>query len=102
MLRRSVRTRVCLFARGGATAFRQWGQDFLFISFTACSPNFSGGNNIVLPPHSYLSGGKLPPLPYGAPMPPCSLLPGTERNRICKGTDNLIRRECKGNVFILM
>ena len=34
--------------RGGVTAFRQWGQDFLFISFTACSPNFSGGNNIVV------------------------------------------------------
>ena len=52
-------------SRGGATAFRQWGQDFLFISFTACSPNFSGGNNIVLPPQPHLSGGKLPPLPYG-------------------------------------
>ena len=33
------------FGQGGATAFRQWGQDFLFISFTACSLNFSGGNN---------------------------------------------------------
>ena len=52
-------------ARGGGTAFRQWGQDFLFISFTACSPNFSGGNYIVLPPQPHLSGGKLPPLPYG-------------------------------------
>ena len=52
-------------AGGGATAFRQWGQYFLFISFTACSPNFSGGNNIALPPQPHLSGGKLPPLPYG-------------------------------------
>ena len=50
---------------GGATAFLQWGQYFLFISFTACSPNFSGGNNIVLPPWPHLSGSKLPPLPYG-------------------------------------
>ena len=46
-------------------AFCQWGQDFLFISFTAWSPNFSGGNNIVLPPQPHLSGGKLPPLSYG-------------------------------------
>ena len=45
--------------------FRQWGQYFLFTSFTACSPNFSGGNNIVLPPQPHFSGGKLPPLPYG-------------------------------------
>ena len=53
--------------RGGAAAFRQWGPDFLFTSFTACSPNFilSGGNSIVLPPQPHLSGGKLPPLPYG-------------------------------------
>ena len=51
--------------RGGATAFRQWGQDFLFILFTACSRNFSGDNNIILPPQVHLSGGKLPPLPYG-------------------------------------
>ena len=51
--------------RGGATTFRLWGQDFVFISFTACSPNFSGGNNIVLPPRPHLSWGKLPPLPYG-------------------------------------
>ena len=54
-----------LGTRGGATAFRQWGQYFLFISLTACFPNFSGGNNIVLPPQPQLSGGKLPPLPYG-------------------------------------
>ena len=54
-----------IWCRSGATAFRQWGQDFLFISFTACSPNLSGGNNIVLPPQPHLSGGKLPPLPYG-------------------------------------
>ena len=40
--------------RGGATIFRQWGQDFLFISFTTCSLNFSGGNNIVLH-HSLIS-----------------------------------------------
>ena len=51
--------------RGGATVFRQWGQDFLCISFTACSPNFSGDNNIVLPPQPHLSGVRLPPLPYG-------------------------------------
>ena len=51
-------------SRSSATAFRQWGQYFLFISFTACSPKFSGGNNIVLPPQPHLSGGKLPPLPY--------------------------------------
>ena len=38
---------------------------YLPISFTACSPNFSGGNNIVLLPQPHLSGGKLPPLPYG-------------------------------------
>ena len=54
--------------RGGATAFRQWGQYFLFTSFTACSLNFSGGNNIVLPtvlpPQPHLSEGKLLPLPY--------------------------------------
>ena len=54
-----------LKVRGGATAFRQWGQNFFFISFTACSPNFRRGNNIVLPPQPHLSGGKLPPLPYG-------------------------------------
>ena len=51
--------------RGGATAFRQWGQDFLFLSLTAFSPNFSGGNNTVLPSQPHLSGGNLPPLPCG-------------------------------------
>ena len=51
--------------RGGATAFRQWEQNFLFLSFTAFSPNLSGGNNTVLPPQPHLSGGKLPPLPCG-------------------------------------
>ena len=58
--------------RGGATAFRQWGKDFLSISFTACSANFSGGNNILLPPQPHLSGGKLPPLPYGGAAHECS------------------------------
>ena len=55
-------------SRGGATAFRQWGQDFLFISFTACSPNFSGENNIVLPPQPHLRGGG------GASCPHCPMV----------------------------
>ena len=61
----NIRYRSCNVGRGGASAIRQWGQNFLFISFTACPPNFSGGNNIVLPPQPHLSGGKLPPLPCG-------------------------------------
>ena len=53
--------------RGGATAFRQWGQDFLFISFTLCSTNFSVGNNIALP-HSLISAGaSCPHCPTVAP-----------------------------------
>ena len=62
-----LRTDFMTSVRGGATVFRQCsgGNISLLISFTACSPNFSGGNNIVLPPQIHLSGGKLPPLPYG-------------------------------------
>ena len=60
------RKTILLSHRGGTTAFRQWGQDFLFISLTAFSPNFNGGNKVVLPPQLYHSEGKLPPLPYGA------------------------------------
>ena len=45
--------------------FARWGQNFLFVSFTACSPEFTGGNDIALPPQPHLSGGKLPPLPDG-------------------------------------
>ena len=54
-----------LHVQGRRRDFSPVGQAFLFISFTACSPNFSGGNNIVLPPQPHLSGGKLPPLSYG-------------------------------------
>ena len=34
-------------SRSSVTAFRQWGRDFLFMSFTACSPNFRGGGAIT-------------------------------------------------------
>ena len=55
-----------LIARGGATAFRQWGQHFLFISFTANSPNFSGA--ITFCPHSLISvGASCPHCPTVAP-----------------------------------
>ena len=50
-------------SRAAPRLFASGGQNFIFISLTACSPNFSEGNNIVLPPQPHLSEGKLPPLP---------------------------------------
>ena len=56
--------------QGRRHGFSPVGQYSLFISSTACSSNFSGGNNIVLPSQPHLSGGKLPQcLTVVPPMP---------------------------------